>query len=261
MGAAGQPLARGVEALAEVVDVVRDGDVHQRHQDLATDADRDARPGPATGSAGRGRRTKLLVPRTPLASQAAPKKPAHSPNSVDTMYQVGGSLSLVMAVSEAELAPRCRRRRPRRRRPGSGRPGSRGRRRGATSRPTPASRAAPRRQLVAERDVGTRRELVAERRPSAAPGGARRGAPRGWWEGAGPDPEGPGRGRAGPSGPAGGAAGWRRPPGDPAVGGRAGVRTLFGPLDHPPTIPTGAGSKEAARRTGRGDASNASWCE
>ena len=34
-----------------------------------------------------------------MANQAAPKNPAHSPSSVETMYQVGGSLSLAMAES------------------------------------------------------------------------------------------------------------------------------------------------------------------
>ncbi len=38
-----------------------------------------------------------------MANQAAPKNPAHSPNSVDTMYQVGGSLSLAMVVSEPDV--------------------------------------------------------------------------------------------------------------------------------------------------------------
>ena len=57
---------------------------------------------PTEAQAEVGRRG-CLVPRTRLASQADPKKPAHSPSSVDTMYQVGGSLSLVMALSEASL--------------------------------------------------------------------------------------------------------------------------------------------------------------
>src|ERR1035441_5650101 len=45
-------------------------------------------------------RTRLLVPRTALASDARRKKPAHSPSRLDTTYQVGGSVRWVMAVSE-----------------------------------------------------------------------------------------------------------------------------------------------------------------
>ena len=45
----------------------------------------------------------LWVPRTYDDIQAAPKKPAHNPMRVDTMYQVGGSASLVMAVRACRL--------------------------------------------------------------------------------------------------------------------------------------------------------------
>ena len=195
--------------------------------------------------------TRLLVPRTPLASQADPKKPAHSPSSVDTMYQVGGSLSLVMALSEASLPSMA----------------------AATATKTAARIWPPRKPRAAKRshiqaddresgaapaaswspsetsapaEAGRR----ARRRPPAGPG---RGAgPGGGRRGRGPSRRGAGRGRRRPSGPAGGDHARWRPcrPGDPAVGGGAGVRTLFGPLDHPPTIPTDPGPLEAGRPAG-----------
>ena len=97
MGAAGQALAGRAETLVEIVDVGGDGHVDERHQELAADADGDtdqvdpAEPEAEVADQAAG------SPR-PDASQPAPKKPAHSPSRVDTMYQVGGSLSLVMAV-------------------------------------------------------------------------------------------------------------------------------------------------------------------
>ena len=47
-------------------------------------------------------RTMSWVPRTHEEAQAAPKNPDHNPISVETTYQVGGSLSLAMALSDVE---------------------------------------------------------------------------------------------------------------------------------------------------------------
>ena len=43
------------------------------------------------------------MPLTPVANQAAPKNPAHSPARVEMMYQLGGSLRWEMAVRELVL--------------------------------------------------------------------------------------------------------------------------------------------------------------
>ncbi len=45
-------------------------------------------------------RTTLPVPRTELASHAAPANPPQRPHNVETMYQVGGSFSVAMVESE-----------------------------------------------------------------------------------------------------------------------------------------------------------------
>ncbi len=136
-------------------------------------------------------RTKLLVPRTPVASQADPKKPAHRPSRVETMYQVGGSLSLAMALERAELAVDGG---------GDGHedPGqdlagqkAEGGEERATSRPTSGCPVPPRRPAARR---GTRRRPVG-RQSGRVPTG-RRGEPAGW---RGPPGRRRGRWRWGPS--------------------------------------------------------------
>ncbi len=82
------------------MDVLGDGDVHEGHEDLAGHADghpEEVDPPEAQAEVA-GEPCRSLDPGR--ASTAAPKNPAHSPNRVDTTYQVGGSLSRAMAARE-----------------------------------------------------------------------------------------------------------------------------------------------------------------
>ncbi len=199
VGATGQALGRGREALVEVVDVGPDRDVDESHDELAGHTDRDAQqvdPPEAQSEVGH----EALGPAQPAGQDRRPEEAApqaeeggqHEPRRRLGQLRQGGEL----VVLAGERRRRSRRTPP----PAPARRGSRARRTAATSRRPPGPPGWPRRRAAAPRETSGAAEAAG--RAGDGDGGTGIGCRLGWCA----------RSR--------------------------GIHRLFGPVAHSPTIPT-----------------------